>query len=104
MTRWQRFEYVYGGTVTFGGRALRLDGTAGSPERCDEARLRAVAARSLSRSEGVPLTEIEITDFWFSEIVAEPAGTAGADPFRPHDPPGDTVDPFSPGHPCTGDA
>lgn len=102
----RKFGYVYGGTAVFGDQVRQLDGTAWSLGRCDEARLRAVAMKDLSQSEGVPIAEIAIKeeDFWYSEIVTD-SRTAGADPFRPHDASGDTVDPFSPGHghPCTGD-
>lgn len=98
MTR-RQYSYIYGGTVTIGDTVRDIDGTADCPARCDEARLRAVAARDVSRSEGVPLTQVEIAAFWFSEIVTETrgTGTAGADPFRPHGVPGDSVDPFAPG-------
>lgn len=89
----QRFCYVYGGTATFGGRTRNLEGTAWSLGRCDEVRLRAVAVRDLSETERVPITEIEITGFWFSEFVTDaPSGTEGADPFRP----GPSPDPFRP--------
>ncbi|WP_030248255.1 hypothetical protein [Streptomyces sp. NRRL S-455] len=95
-----RFGYVYGGTARFKGQKYMLDGTAYSLGRCDEVRLRAAAVRDLSQSQNVPLAGIEITDFWFSEIVTEndirdtSAGTASADPFRPHADPG--PDPFRP--------
>lgn len=109
MTGQRKYGYVYGGTVTFGDTARDVDGTAWSLGRCDEVRLRAAAVRDVSRSEGVPLAGIEITEFWYSEIITDDSrdtGTAGADPFRPHGVPEDAVDPFRPGtgHPCTGDA
>lgn len=108
MTRRQVFSYVYGGAATFGGQTRSIDGTAWSLGRCDEVRLRAAAVRDLSQSEGVPLAGIEITDFWYSEVVTDDGvrdTAAGADPFRPNGVPArDTVDPFSPGHPCSGDS
>ncbi|MFH8805299.1 hypothetical protein ACH4F6_38120 [Streptomyces sp. NPDC017936] len=94
MTRRRKFGYVYGGTAVYGGQTRALDGTAWSLGPCDEVRLRAVAARDLAKAEGVPLAGMEITEFWYSEIVTEDGGpdrTEGADPFRPHGP-----DPFSP--------
>lgn len=108
----RKYGYIYGGTVTFGGEVRDVDGAAWSLGRCDETRLRAVAVQDVSRTEGVPLTGMELVRFWYSEIVTEDrdiAGTAGADPFRPYGAPEDrrdTVDPFRPGsgHPCTGDA
>lgn len=87
----QRFGYVYGGAVTFGGQRRELDGMAWADGRCDEVRLRAAAVRDLSRTEGIPLAGIEIKDFWFSEIVTD--ADTGPDPFRPHDVP----------DPCGGD-
>lgn len=89
------FSYVYGGTISIRGERRPIDGTAWSVGRCDEVRLRAAAVRELSQSEGVPLAGIEITEFWFTEMVVTAsardtaAGAAGADPFRPQ-------------HPCTG--
>jgi hypothetical protein len=90
-----RFGYVYGGTALIRGQKHTLDGTAWSLGRCDEVRLRAAAVRDLSQSEGAPLAGIEITDFWFSEVVTEAdiAGRVeGADPFHPQAGP----DPFRP--------
>lgn len=95
------FSYVYGGTVMLRGQSREIDGTAWSVGRCDEVRLRAAAVRELSQSEGVPLAGIEITTFWFSEMVVTDsvrdtaAGMAGADPFRPQHPCAGT-DPFRP--------
>ena len=106
MTGRRKYGYVYGGTATFQGQVRQIDGTAWSLGQCDEVRLRAVAVRDLSQTESVPLAGIEITNFWYSEIVtddARDARTAGADPFRPHGHE-DNADPFRPGHPCTGDA
>jgi hypothetical protein len=104
----QRYGYVYGGTATFQGQTRTLDGTAWSLGRCDEVRLRAAAVRDLSRTEDVPLAGVEISDFWFSEIVTEDdgrdiTGTSGADPFRPHPCTGAGQDPFRPGVPEGGD-
>jgi hypothetical protein len=96
-----KFGYVYGGTATFGGQRRELDGTAWSLGRCDEVRLRAAAVRDLSQSEGIPLAGIEITAFWYSEIVTEASvqdvqsETGGADPFRPRHP-STGPDPFRP--------
>lgn len=95
MTGRLKFGYVYGGTAVVRDETRILDGTAWSLGRCDEVRLRAAAVRDLSQSEGVELRDIEITDFWFSEIVTEASvrdlatGTESADPFRPQ-------------HPCAG--
>jgi hypothetical protein len=95
VTGQQKFSYAYSGTFTFNGQTKRIDGTAWSRGRCDEVRLRAVAVRDLSQSEGVPLAGIEITEFWFSEMVTDvqSTGTEGADPFRPRD---TSPDPFRP--------
>jgi hypothetical protein len=101
--RVEKFGYVYGGTATVKGQRRALDGTAWSVGRCDEVRLRAAAVRDVSQSQNAPLADIEITDFWFSEIVTEndirdtATGTEGADPFRPH---AAGPDPF---RPCGGD-
>lgn len=92
MTGWQ-YSYVYGGAVSIGDTERVIEGTASSPERCDERRLRALVERDTSRSEGVPLDRVEIRDFWFSEITGD---TGAPDPFRPHGVP-DAVDPFRPG-------
>jgi hypothetical protein len=92
----RRFGYVYGGTATFADQMRELEGTAWSLGRCDEVRLRSLAVRDLSRSEGVPLAGIEITRFWFSEIVTD--ADMSPDPFRPYDVP-DT----EPGTACSGD-
>ncbi|MFD8226909.1 hypothetical protein ACFV16_22360 [Streptomyces massasporeus] len=101
MRRVEKFGYVYGGTAVIKGQKYVLEGTAESPARCDETRLSALAMQDLSQSQDVPLTGIEITDFWFSELVTEndirdtsAAGTEGADPFRPH--PHTGPDPFRP--------
>ncbi|MGY5634172.1 hypothetical protein ACW7N6_38170 [Streptomyces sp. UC1A3] len=104
MTGRLKFGYVYGGTATIRGATRVLDGTAWSLGRCDEVRLRAAAVRDLSRSEGVPLAGIEITDFWYSEIVEKASdrdlalGAESADPFRPQHPCAGP-DPF---RPCAG--
>jgi hypothetical protein len=95
--RVEKFGYVYGGTALIKGQKHLLDGMAWSRGRCDEVRLRAAAVRELTQSQGVPLAGIEITDFWFSEIVTEndirdTARTESVDPFRPHAGP----DPFRP--------
>lgn len=97
MRRVEKFGYVYGGTATVKGRKYLMDGTAWSLGRCDEVKLRAAAVRDLSQSQSVPLAGIEITDFWFSELVTETdtrdsARTATVDPFSPHAGP----DPFRP--------
>jgi hypothetical protein len=93
MTGRLKFGYVYGGTAVLRGKTRILDGTAWSLGRCDEVRLRAAAVRDLSRDHGVELRDIEITDFWFSEVVTEAEArdlaTGSADPFRPQ-------------HPCAG--
>jgi hypothetical protein len=95
VTGQRKFFYVYGGSFKFGDQTKRIDGTAWSLGACDEVRLRAVAVRDLARSEGVPLGGIEITEFWFSEMVTDvqSTGTEGADPFRLRDP---SPDPFRP--------
>lgn len=87
--RVEKFGYVYGGTALVQDQKYQLDGTAWSRGRCDEVRLRAAAVRDLSQSQNVPLAGIEVTDFWFSEIVTENdirdmARTESVDPFRPH--------------------
>lgn len=93
MTGRRKYGYVYGGTVIVRGQPREIDGTAWSLGPCDEVRLRAAAIRDVSRSEAVPLAGLEITAFWYSEIVTgavqDIAGTPGADPFRPQ-------------HPCAG--
>jgi hypothetical protein len=98
----RRYGYVYGGTVEYRGRVRDIHGDANCDERCDEVKLRAAAAHDVARAEGVPLAEIEIIDFWYSEMATNIPGTV--DPFRPHGVADDHPDPFSPGHPCTGDA
>lgn len=95
--RVEKFGYVYGGTARIRGQKFQLDGTAWSLGRCDEVRLRAAAVRDLSLSQNVPLAGIEVTDFWFSEIVTEndirdTTRTESVDPFRPLAGP----DPFRP--------
>jgi len=107
MTGRLKFGYFYGGTATVRGHAKVLDGTAWSLARCDEMRLRAEAARDVSRSEGVELRDVEITDFWFSEIVTaddrdRASGVQSADPFRPQHP-CDGFDPFRPCRDISGD-
>ena len=88
MRRVEKFQYVYGGTARIKGQNYALDGTAWSLGRCDEVRLRALAVRDVSQSQDVPLTDVEIINFWFSELVTEndirDTRTESADPFRPH--------------------
>lgn len=92
----QRFGYVYGGVITFGGQVREVEGTAWSLGQCDEVRLRAAAVRDVARTERIPLAGIEIKSFWYSEITVEadlphpctdPFGSRSAppapDPFRP---------------------
>lgn len=100
MTR-ATFGYVYGGTVTYQGKVREIDGTAWSLAQCDEAKLRATAMRDLSRSENVPLEDIQIVSFRFSEFITDDKGSPVehpcADPFRPREAPmPDAVDPFRP--------
>src|ERR1044072_2129087 len=97
--RGEGFGDVYGGAAPGNGEKYMLDGSAWSLGRCDEVKLRAAAVRDLSTDQNVPLAGIEITDFWFSEIVTENdisdtgraesvhpfSPHAGPDPFRPCD-------------------
>ncbi|MGW2213302.1 hypothetical protein [Streptomyces sp. NPDC001781] len=94
MTRQRRsYGYVYSGVVAHGAEVRNLDGTAWSIEPCDEARLRAVALKDVAESEGVPLGELDVKSFWFSEISAEPdLPHPCSDPFGPRPGP----DPFQP--------
>lgn len=99
------FGYVYSGTATYRRKVRQFDGTAWSLGPCDEIKLRAAAMNDLSESEDVPLAEIEIESFWFSEVVSDGRGGTVehpcTDPFStsrdaPDDRYRDTVDPFRP--------
>lgn len=70
------FGYVYGGRVRVGEDERDIEGTATCPGVIGEERLRAVARADLSRSERVPLSEVTVLRFWFSEIMS-PVGTPG---------------------------
>lgn len=96
MTGPRTYGYVYGGTVTFSGKTREIEGSAWAHGRCDEVRLRAAAVQDLSRTENVPLAGIEITDFWYSELVTDDGvHHPCVDPFSPRGSP-EPVDPFSP--------
>jgi hypothetical protein len=71
--------YVYGASVILRGQPRTLEGTAVSPAPCSEERLRAVVVRDLSRDEGVPVGDIEIVSFHYSEmaIPLDVPGTTG---------------------------
>lgn len=106
MTGQQKFGYVYGGTVTVGGRVRQVDGTAWSLGRCDEVRLRAAAVKDVAETEDVPIAGIEITSFWYSEISVEAdLPHPCTDPFGPRSTP-TAPDPFrpEPGTTCSEDA
>lgn len=82
--------------MTFSGKTREIEGSAWAHGRCDEVRLRAAAVQDLSRTENVPLAGIEITDFWYSELVTDDGVQHPCvDPFSPRGAP-EPVDPFSP--------
>jgi len=82
--------------VTFSGQTREIEGSAWAHGQCDEVRLRAAAVQDLSRTENVPLAGIEITSFWYSELVTDArVQHPCVDPFGPRSTP-TAPDPFSP--------